>query len=530
MHCETFRDNLDDFRRGDLPATEDAAMRAHLAECPACAGELATAEALGRLLREAEPITPDDAYFEDLRVRATRERDRRAASESGRIASIPLPARPPRRWLEMAAAFTVGIGFTMLAGAGLRFLGGADDLRGVRATDHAVRSRNLRDAGADRRSLATAIRAYATDVSIATEGVPAGMVPGRPKGFGDEPMKEEDSVRLAAAGGTNAPKEKFVVADDMGRRSSEPPASEAPQSPQIVPLSMPDVETREEAKRKREPAVAGAPVRGVTNLALEAPKLQLGGTSNMAQNQVAQNREHLDGVLFASPAGRESAEFNWNLKAAKPAASAGVKREETIQDKDKKPGVHASGYSDMYDSTNGLVSRGDIARVKESLGFSAAPKPVVVTGSDKFPAGAQAAPEQRVANGQLAKAKATIVRDEVSGSRRDASESSFARTNGITLLPPTTDLPVNRLLNAEDLALAGKHAEALAAFREIAAGRPASRVTLRAQFRAGEILADRPENRSAARETFEACLKDPLAQFLSPELRTEIEVRISRLR
>jgi anti-sigma factor (TIGR02949 family) len=107
--CDEVGDLLEPYLDGDLPPDEADRVRAHLADCPACAAELALADAIQRELRSLPQL---DCPPEVLaRVR-----------EAGRAEVVPLVPRltrrqeaPRRRWLPaavtgLAAALLLTIG------------------------------------------------------------------------------------------------------------------------------------------------------------------------------------------------------------------------------------------------------------------------------------------------------------------------------------------------------------------------------------------------------------------------------------
>jgi hypothetical protein len=85
------------------------------------------------------------------------------------------------------------------------------------------------------------------------------------------------------------------------------------------------------------------------------------------------------------------------------------------------------------------------------------------------------------------------------------------------------------LLDAEDAALSGRLELALTILDGIVRATPDSRIALRAQVRIGEIAQERLKDTARARAAFEACLAPPLQGHLGPDLRREIERRLSEL-
>lgn len=80
--CTRFADDLKAYADGELPLLRRAAVRRHLAQCPACREEIAAMTQLAEDLRTSEPSEPLDA---DLRARIL---------DAPPVSSWPMPARP----------------------------------------------------------------------------------------------------------------------------------------------------------------------------------------------------------------------------------------------------------------------------------------------------------------------------------------------------------------------------------------------------------------------------------------------------
>jgi anti-sigma factor RsiW len=98
MTCAEIEGLLEPFVDDELEAAEAAALRSHLAECPACSAELALAERIRTGLRTLPELDPSPSILE--RVRA------QAAAESAKVVPLVRPFRPARavrRWVIPAA-------------------------------------------------------------------------------------------------------------------------------------------------------------------------------------------------------------------------------------------------------------------------------------------------------------------------------------------------------------------------------------------------------------------------------------------
>ena len=65
MLCEQVVNQIDEFLDGNLPVQEARALEAHVAQCDACAAELAARRALLSRLAELEVEEPDPEFFDD---------------------------------------------------------------------------------------------------------------------------------------------------------------------------------------------------------------------------------------------------------------------------------------------------------------------------------------------------------------------------------------------------------------------------------------------------------------------------------
>jgi len=78
MRCEQVERLLIDYLEGELGETEASAVREHIAECMACAGEVAAFESTRELLRNDAYVEPSPFYWTRFNARL-RQRMRRGA-------------------------------------------------------------------------------------------------------------------------------------------------------------------------------------------------------------------------------------------------------------------------------------------------------------------------------------------------------------------------------------------------------------------------------------------------------------------
>lgn len=87
MHCEDVRELLGNYIDQELTEAMRRRIEAHLEECAACAGDLATLnDTVARLHAEPKPESPNAWHFERLLDRIARDHDTLIATHT--------PARP----------------------------------------------------------------------------------------------------------------------------------------------------------------------------------------------------------------------------------------------------------------------------------------------------------------------------------------------------------------------------------------------------------------------------------------------------
>ena len=109
MDCPTCEASVDAYVDGELSARESAAVEQALTACPECRERLATARAIGGLLRDLPVERTTDL------LRARLERDLRASVDAPEPRARPA-ARPWARWSAMAASLIVAVGIGWVGG------------------------------------------------------------------------------------------------------------------------------------------------------------------------------------------------------------------------------------------------------------------------------------------------------------------------------------------------------------------------------------------------------------------------------
>lgn len=125
MNCQRVQDNFIDYQDGSLPADESAALRSHLASCPACQREWSALQEMTRRL-DAFPAAEEPSPRLREQFYAMLETHQRAADSVSpfalakgrldRFFAALLPSTPPLQFAGAMAALAVGLF------AGARFL------------------------------------------------------------------------------------------------------------------------------------------------------------------------------------------------------------------------------------------------------------------------------------------------------------------------------------------------------------------------------------------------------------------------
>src|SRR5437667_8059345 len=109
--CAELREALSGFLDDELSPAEDAEVRAHLAECTACADRLETLERGTKFVRTLEDVKPRPDFLErlDARLAIELEADGFVLRRSARLRPQP-QGRVRRNLYRAAAALLIGAG------------------------------------------------------------------------------------------------------------------------------------------------------------------------------------------------------------------------------------------------------------------------------------------------------------------------------------------------------------------------------------------------------------------------------------
>lgn len=136
MKCEYCRERLWELSCAELPAEEAQQLRAHLAECPACAEEAKLVQSLSQTLRDLPEEELPSGFHDELMLKLSREKESRIedtkeifpSETEGKVVPFPKKRKPGRRNFGLIAAAVVLVAV----------LGGSQGILRMRSAQDAV--------------------------------------------------------------------------------------------------------------------------------------------------------------------------------------------------------------------------------------------------------------------------------------------------------------------------------------------------------------------------------------------------------